>query len=77
MIAIREIYQTSSERLTIPVPKAFQNRPIEIIMLPLEVRIQNKDCWPPDFFEKTAGCLSDDPIERAPQGEYEIRETLK
>jgi len=29
--------------------------------------------WPPDFFEKTAGCLADDPIERAPQGEYEIR----
>jgi hypothetical protein len=74
MIAIREIYQTSSERLTIPVPKAFQNRPIEIIMLPLEVRIQNKD-WPPDFFEKTAGCLSDDPIERAPQ-EVSARRTL-
>ncbi|EDN69896.1 conserved hypothetical protein [Beggiatoa sp. PS] len=33
--------------------------------------------WPPDFFEKTAGCLADDPIERAPQGEYEIREVLK
>jgi len=23
-----------------------------------------------DFFEKTAGCLADDPIERAPQGDY-------
>ena len=22
--------------------------------------------WPLDFFEKTAGCLADDPIERAP-----------
>lgn len=33
--------------------------------------------WPPDFFEKTAGCLADDPIERAPQGDYEIRDTLK
>ncbi len=33
--------------------------------------------WPPYFFEKTAGCLADDPIERAPQGDYEIRETLK
>jgi hypothetical protein len=28
-------------------------------------------------FEKTAGCLADDPIERAPQGDYEIREVLK
>ncbi len=33
--------------------------------------------WPADFFEKTAGCLADDPIERAPQGDYEIREALK
>jgi len=33
--------------------------------------------WPPYFFEKTAGCIADDPIERAPQGDYEIRETLK
>jgi hypothetical protein len=33
--------------------------------------------WPSDFFEKTAGCLADDPIERAPQGDYEIREVLK
>ena len=32
--------------------------------------------WPADFFEKTAGCLADDPIERAPQGDYEIREVL-
>jgi len=38
--------------------------------------VKNKD-WPPDFFEKTAGCLTDDPIERAPQGDYEIREILK
>jgi hypothetical protein len=30
--------------------------------------------WPADFFEKTAGGLADDPIERAPQGDYEIRE---
>jgi hypothetical protein len=33
--------------------------------------------WAPDFFEKTAGCLADDPIERAPQGDYEIREYQK
>lgn len=32
--------------------------------------------WPPGFFEATYGCLRDDPIERPPQGEYEIREEL-
>lgn len=32
-----------------------------------------KDNWSAGFFEKTAGCLADDPLERAPQGEYEER----
>lgn len=30
-----------------------------------------------DFIEETYGCLKDDPIERGPQGEYEIREAIK
>ncbi len=30
----------------------------------------------PGFFEQTAGCLADDPIQRYPQGEYEEREPL-
>lgn len=33
--------------------------------------------WPPGFFEETAGCLADDPIQRYPQGEYEQREQLE
>ncbi|WP_016951730.1 DUF2281 domain-containing protein [Anabaena sp. PCC 7108] len=33
--------------------------------------------WPPGFFEETAGCLADDPIQRYPQGEYEEREQLE
>ena len=33
--------------------------------------------WPPDFFAETAGCIADDSIERASQGNYELRETLK
>jgi plasmid stability protein len=32
--------------------------------------------WPPGFFERTFGCLRDDPIVRWPQGEYEEREQL-
>jgi hypothetical protein len=27
--------------------------------------------WPPGFFERTAGSLADDPIERPPQGDFE------
>ena len=33
--------------------------------------------WPSGFFEETAGCLADDPIQRYPQGEYEEREQLQ
>ncbi len=32
--------------------------------------------WPPDFFEQTFGSAPDFP-ERAPQGEYEVRENLE
>jgi hypothetical protein len=33
--------------------------------------------WPPGYFERTAGCLADDPIQRWPQGEYEIRDNIQ
>jgi hypothetical protein len=33
--------------------------------------------WPPGFFESTAGCWEGEPLERAPQGEYEEREPLQ
>ena len=33
--------------------------------------------WPPGFFEATFGLLKDDPIERGPQGEYEVREPME
>ncbi|MBI1259795.1 MAG: hypothetical protein GC204_20195 [Chloroflexi bacterium] len=33
--------------------------------------------WPPGFFERTAGSLADDPIERPPQGDYEVRDEIE
>ena len=30
-----------------------------------------------EFIEATYGCLTDDPIERGKQGQYEIRETIR
>ncbi len=33
--------------------------------------------WPPGFFESTFGSLKNDPIERGPQGEYEVREVME
>ena len=35
------------------------------------------ESWPPEFFERTFGSLADDPLEREPQGEYEVRESLE
>jgi hypothetical protein len=32
-----------------------------------------QDNWSADFFAKTAGCFADEPLERAPQGDYEKR----
>ena len=33
--------------------------------------------WPPGFFERTYGSLADDPIERPPQGDYEVRDVIE
>jgi len=49
------------------------------IEVPLHCLANDKQSahWPPDFFEETACCLANDPIERAPQSDYEIRDSLK
>lgn len=33
--------------------------------------------WPPGFFERTYGALADDPIERPPQGDHEMRDEIE
>jgi hypothetical protein len=38
-----------------PIPRAVEKEPPEA------------RGWPPEFFESTAGCLADDPIQRWPQ----------
>jgi hypothetical protein len=72
MQAVRKIYEHIADKISIP--EELRHRRVEVIMLPLEE--PNKK-WPDKFFEMTAGCLVDDPIERAPQSEYEAREPLK
>lgn len=68
----------------IPIPKELRNRDVEIIILPLDEASKNGNVietdingYPIGFFEQTAGSLADDPIERAPQGEYDVREEIK
>ena len=39
--------------------------------------VPSKRVWPPDFFDKTAGAWQGEPLVREPQGEYDIRDSLK
>lgn len=36
----------------------------------------DKNGWSNEFFEKTAGCLEDDPIFIDSEGDYEVREKI-
>lgn len=84
MYALREIHQLTSETLTIQIPPQFRHHRAEIIVLivpeaPLKASVTTGEnhSWPPNFFELTAGCFAEDPIERAPQGEYDLRKALE
>ncbi len=78
MNAIREIYEDAPE--SIAIPESFRHRRVEIVLIALdEIAAEAVDAngWPVGFFERTAGCLVADPIERAPQGDYEARKELE
>ncbi len=77
MHPIRQIVEDAPD--TIPMPLELRHQRVEIIFWPLEKPEPERDAngWPVGFFEATAGCLVDDPIERAPQGEYEQRLELE
>lgn len=80
MQSIRQIYQDTPSVIHISIPKELQHHPVEVIIRSLEETAQQEtdaNGWPIGFFEATAGCLADDPIERAPQGDYEQRLELE
>jgi len=79
MNVIRVIKEVVECKISIDMPEHLLHRKVEVIVIPLD-EISSEDerrerkAWPSDFFEKTAGCLADDPIQRPPQEEYEHRE---
>ncbi len=83
MQAIRQIYQDTPSIIHISIPEELQHHPVEVIIRALddstnnEIKETDANGWPIGFFEATAGCLADDPIERAPQGDYETRLELE
>ncbi len=64
--------------LKLEVPLDVTNTRIEVLVVVQPVATPEPPYteWPEGYFEETAGCLADDPIERGPQGEYEKREEL-
>jgi hypothetical protein len=57
--------------LAVAVPTPLSETDVEVMLV---LSPMPKECgWPLGFFEATAGALKDDPIERGPQGEYEVR----
>ena len=44
---------------------------------PAEVATEASEVWPPNYFPATYGALHHDPLTRAPQGEFEIREPME
>jgi len=69
--------------LQLEVPVGLTNMDVEVTMTvaPVqpeeEVKTPVELGWPPGFFERTAGCLQDDPLVRYPQGELQEREPLE
>jgi hypothetical protein len=59
--------------LKLELPPELSDANLEIVVV---VQRKEKRGWPPGYFERTAGALADDPIERPPQGEYEERDEL-
>lgn len=81
-LPVRRIYENMPPVFTVPVE--LRHKRVEVILLSLDdMETARPDSavdangWPLDFFERTAGCLADDPVERAPQGEYEQRLKLE
>lgn len=59
--------------LKLEVPLGLSEVDVEVIVVVQPTR--NEHGWPPGFFERTIGAWVGD-LERAPQGEYEVRESF-
>ena len=59
--------------LEVPTPLRETDAEVMVVIQPAS---ENRG-WPPGFFEATFGSLKDDPVERGPQGEYEVREGME
>lgn len=61
---------------TVPHPMPGEDAPQQVERSREEGERLDALGWPVGFFEETYGSLADDPIERLPQGELEVREAI-
>jgi len=65
--------------LKIEIPTDLADTDVEVVVIfhpVITTADKAHPSWPKDFFEKTVGSIPDFP-ERAPQGEYEVRDDLE
>ena len=71
--------------LSIPIPRELRDQNLEVIVVlnsvqPLtqgiDMRPRDDNGWPIGWLDSVYGCLSDDPLERLPQGEAEVRDAI-
>lgn len=64
-------------KLELPTGKPNVDLEVLVVLQPLETSKTaappKKRDWPPGFFENVIGSLKDEPVEREPEGDYEVR----
>lgn len=59
--------------LKLELPLDVSDMDVEVLVV---VQHKEKRGWPPGYFERTAGSLADDPLQRPSQGDHEKRDPL-
>ncbi|MEI8103030.1 MAG: hypothetical protein WCG61_05850 [Chlorobium sp.] len=79
MQALRRIQTTNTDSISIKIPRIFQKRKLEVIVIPIDEKPSSDNIdvsWPKGFFEKTAGCFASAPLVREDQCVYEVRNEI-
>ena len=85
MTSVKAIYERGKVRLLEPVPSQSRQELIVIFLEDMDAGVplkhsataKKKNGWPAGYFNRTAGCLRNNPIQRAPEGDFERRKVLR
>jgi hypothetical protein len=72
----------SDGMLNLQIPVELKDVDVEVVVVVQQINghlVADTEAlgWPPGFFEETYGSFKDEPLERPPQGDFEIREELR